>query len=157
MTRMMFVGAVAIIVGMSGCAPTTHQVDREWSPQGAQTREMVRQNEQVISELHRVMSGVVVEGRGHYQHDNAAMARNVALNLAINDLAKSAGDVLSEEDTTIYNDEVRMVIRTRARNIVQGYQVVTDHYDPATRRAEVTVRQQGERIASEMERYLSRP
>lgn len=146
---------LVLVLAAAGCAPTVHQVDKAWSSQGVQTTEIVRKNEQVVSELHRVLDGVVVEGRATYKHDNEAMARNTALNLAINDLAKSAGEVLSEEDTTLYNDEIRMIIRTRARNVVRGYQIAVDRYDPMTKTAEVVVRQQGERIASEMQRHLA--
>lgn len=149
-----FIVPAVLSLLLFGCAPTVHQVDRAWSPQGVQTTQTVRKNEQVVSELHRVLDGVVVEGRATYKHANAAMARNTALNLAINDLAKSAGEVLSEEDTTLYNEEIRMIIRTRARNIVRGYQIAMDHYDPMTQTAEIVVRQQGERIASEMQRHL---
>lgn len=156
MKRLFVVGATATLLVVSGCSQNSYHAEHESSSSETHTSHVSSDNDSVVNELHEVMSEVEVEGRGFYQHENPAMARNIALNLAINDLAKAAGDVLTEEDSIISNDQVEMLIRTRARNIVQGYQVVVDHYDPATQQAEVLVRQQGERIASEMERHLSR-
>lgn len=152
MMRLVLIALLSMV--LAGCGTTTHQRDREWSPTGIQTKEVDRKNEEIVFEQHRALEGVVVEGRGNFTHDNAVVARNTALNLAINDLAKSAGEVLSEEDSTVYNEQVRMIIRTRARNLVRGYQVAFEHYDPVTRTAEVIVRQDVERIAAEMMRYM---
>lgn len=145
---------ILLIVSLSGCATPTREVQKDYSQQGALKRQEVIKNNQVVSQLHRVLDGVIVEGKGTFTHTNQTIARNMALNLAINDLAKAAGDVLVEEDTNLYNDQVRMIIRTRARNIVSGYQVVTDSYDAGTQTAMVTIRQEGERIASEIYRQI---
>ncbi len=150
----LLVAGLAVFMLIGGCA-RTHEVQKDYSNQGTLKRQEVIQNNQVVSQLHRVLDGVTVEGKGSFKSENQAMARNMALNLAINDLAKAAGDVLVEEDTNLYNDQVRMVIRTRARNIVSGYSVVVDAYDTETQTAMVTVRQDGERIASEIQRHIS--
>ncbi len=147
----------AAALSLAGCAPQTVTREVDYSRGGVQTRNVRTENDKVISELHRVMDNKVVEGRGRFKHDNENMARTMATNIAVNDLAKRAGQVLSEEDSTLYNDQVRMVIRTRARNIVQGYQVVHDTYDASTHTAEVLVRQEGERIASELAREIRYP
>lgn len=148
------IASALLIAGLAACAPSTREVQRDYSQQGVLKRKEVIKNNQVVSQLHRVLDGVIVEGKGIFKNANQTMARNMALNLAINDLAKAAGDVLVEEDTNLYNDQVRMVIRTRARNIVSGYQVITDTYDAATQTATVSIRQEGERIASEIQREI---
>lgn len=150
---------VVVCTLLAGCAqpaPPSREVQRDYSPQGVVKRQEVIQNNQVVSQLHRVLNGVLVEGKGAFTNGNQAIARNMALNLAINDLAKAAGEVLVEEDTNLYNDQVRMIIRTRARNIVSGYQVVTDTYDIGTKTAMVTIRQEGERIASEIQKEIGK-
>ncbi|MBF0471534.1 MAG: hypothetical protein HQL48_09170 [Gammaproteobacteria bacterium] len=146
---------VALAV-MTGCAGEKKK-ETGYSRLGTAKDIEVTHNGKVVAELHRVLDAVIVEGKGKFQNENEVMARNMALNIALNDLAKSAGEVLVEEDTTLYNDQVKMVLRTRARNIVQGYTITVDIYDPYTKTAEVVVRQEGERIASEIAREIKQP
>lgn len=155
--KWILVAPVAATLIASGCATQTRSKEVEYSMAGIETRKVVTENDKVTSELHRVMDSKIVEGRGRFKNDDENMARNMAMNMAINDLAKRAGQVLVEEDSTLYNDQVRMMLRTRARNIVQGYSVVHEAYDPATKTAEVLIRQEGERIASEMARIIKHP
>ena len=148
--------AMASALSLTACS-TTHTREVDYSKGGIETKKVFKENDKVVSELHRVMDSKTVEGRGRFKHENENMARTMAMNMAINDLAKRAGEVLAEEDTTLYNDQVRMVLRTRARNIVQGYHVVHDNYDATSQTAEVLVRQEGERIASELAREIVGP
>lgn len=147
-TLILFLGVVFV----AGCVTT--QRDESYSPQGTQTKKVITKNGRITYEIHRVLDSILVEGRGRFKHKSETIARNTALNLAINDLAKRVGEVLSEEDTTLYNDDVRMFLRTRARNIVKGYTVLVDAYDIKTNTADVVIRQEGERIASIMERHI---
>ncbi len=141
---------------VTGCATTKTEVERErdFSEKGTVTKEVVTVNRKVRSELHRVLDGVVVEGRGSFKNPNKEVARNGAMTLAVNDLAKKAGEVLIEEDTVITNEKIKSVIRTRASNIVSGYTIMVDTYDEDTQIADIVVRQDGERIASEIARIV---
>lgn len=164
--------AIAIIIStlcLVGCGTTetkqeapkdtekkTTEIERErdFSEKGTVTKEVVTVNNKIRSELHRVLDGVVFEGKATFKDKNREVARNAALTLAINDMAKRAGAVLIEEDTTVTNDQVTSIVRTRASNIVAGYAIMVDTYDPETQIAEIVVRQEGERIASEMARIV---
>ena len=55
----------------------------------------------------------------------------------------------------IFNNEVKSIIRQRASNVVAGYKILLDVYDPETQTAEIVVRQEGERIASQIERFIT--
>lgn len=131
------------------------KIETDFSEKGTVTKEVVTINNKVKSELHRILDGVVVEGKGMFKDANENLAKSAALTMALNDLAKKAGQVLVEEDTTIYNNEVKSILRQRASNVVAGYKVMLDVYDPETQTAEVVVRQEGERIASQIERFIS--
>ena len=147
---------VAAIV--SGCGTTQEKEverERDFSEKGTVTKEVITVNRKIRSELHRILDGTVVEGKGTFKNNNKEVARNGALTLAINDMAKKVGEVLIEEDTTITNDEITSIVRTRASNLVAGYTIMVDTYDEETRVAEVIVRQDGERIASEIARIVT--
>jgi hypothetical protein len=153
--------SLACLFFVAGCATTggqpaeaTKETERDFSKQGTVTKEVVKVNSRIRSELHRVLDGVVIEGKGSFSDAREMVARNAALTIALNDMAKRAGQVLLEEDTTIYNDEVKSILRTRARNIVKGYVVMVDVYDPDTQTSEIIVRQEGERVASEIAKEI---
>lgn len=147
---------VVCLAAIAGGCTQYRTVERTYGTDGTVTRELVTRGDQVVSDLHRAYAGIAIEGVGEFKHTSQTIARNTALNLAINDLAKRAGEVLVEEDSTLYNDQVRTIMRTRARNIVAGYTVVSEAYDADTAVARVVVRQEGERIASELARELVR-
>lgn len=154
----LFMGALILAVLMSGCATTDEKEierERDFSEKGTITKEVITVNRKVRSELHRILDGTMVEGKGTFKNDNREVARNGALTLAINDMAKKVGEVLIEEDTTITNDKIKSIIRTRASNLVSGYTIMVDTYDDETKMAEVIVRQDGERIASEIARIVT--
>ncbi len=154
----LFMGALILAVLMSGCATTDEKEierERDFSEKGTVTKEVITVNRKVRSELHRILDGTVVEGKGTFKDNNREVARNGALTLAINDMAKKVGEVLIEEDTTITNDKIKSIIRTRASNLVSGYTIMVDIYDEETKVAEVIVRQDGERIASEIARIVT--
>lgn len=94
---------------------------------------------------------------GVYRSPNETIALNMSLNMAINNLAKSAGEVIQKEDTTLYNDKVNMIIETKANNIVKGFKILSQDYDTQTGRAETTIKMAGEQLATmlvqEMKEY----
>jgi len=149
---------VLLLIGCSGNktgGSKETQIETEFSEKGTITKEIVTVNDRIKSELHRVLDGVVVEGKGMFKNANENLAKSAALTMALNDLAKKAGQVLIEEDTTIFNNEVKSIIRQRASNIVTGYKIMLDVYDMETQIAEIVVRQEGERIASQIERFIT--
>lgn len=153
-----FMGALLLVVLVSGCATTDEKEierERDFSKKGTVTNEVITVNRKVRSELHRILDGTVVEGKGTFKNNTKEVARNGALTLAINDMAKKIGKVLIEEDTTITNDKIKSIVRTRASNLVSGYTIMVDIYDEKTSIAEVIVRQDGERIASEIARIIT--
>ena len=155
------VGAIVMALVLVACGGSKSggtretKIETDFSEKGTVTKEVVTVNEKIKSELHRVLDGVVVEGKGMFKDANENLAKSAALTMALNDLAKKAGQVLIEEDTTIYNNEVKSIIRQRASNVVAGYKVMLDVYDPETQTAEIVVRQEGERIASQIERFIT--
>jgi len=131
------------------------QIETEFSEKGTVAKKIVTVNNKIKSELHRVLDGIVVEGKGKFKNANENLAKSAALSMALNDLAKKAGQVLIEEDTTIFNNEVKSIIRQRASNVIAGYKIMLDMYDPETQTAKIIVRQEGERIASQIERFIT--
>ena len=109
----------------------------------------------VKSDLKRILATETVEGEGVFKNANQSVAVNAAMNLAINDLAKRAGQLIQEEDTTLYNEKVYSIIRTRARNIVSGFDVVVKEWDGDSQTATVRIRQDGYRIAEELCKYVT--
>jgi len=93
---------------------------------------------------------------GIFKHDNEGIAANMSLNMAINNLAKSAGEVIQKEDTTLYNDKVSMLIETKASSIVKGFRILAQTYDTETKIAETTIKVEGEQIASYIEKELEK-
>ncbi len=151
-------GLLVIALIMSACATSQEKEierERDFSEKGTVTKEIITVNHKIKSELHRILDGTVVEGKGTFKNENKEVARNGALTLAINDMAKKVGEVLIEEDTTIANDKINSIVRTRASNVVSGYTIMVDTFDEQTKIAEVIVRQDGERIASEIARVIA--
>jgi len=105
-------------------------------------------------EYKRVYETKNIISTGTFKHQSEAVAINLATTMALNDAAKQAGTVLQKEDTTLYNDKVHMIIETKASNLIHGYQVLDKSYDPATGRAEVTIKVQGKVLAEELCKLL---
>ncbi len=151
-------GLIIVAALLSACATSKEKEierERDFSEKGTVTKEVITVNRKIRSELHRILDGTVVEGKGTFKHQSKEVARNGALTLAINDMAKKVGEVLIEEDTTITNEQIKSIVRTRASNLVAGYTIMVDIYDDETMIAEVIVRQDGERIASEIARVIT--
>lgn len=91
---------------------------------------------------------------GTYVNKVESVAINLATTMALNKAAKQAGEVIQKEDTTLYNDKVHMVIQTKASNIVDGYQVLSEEYDKSTGRAEVTIKIEGKQLAGQLCKLL---
>ena len=112
---------------------------------------------EVQSRLTRIFEYKVITGEGVYTSPtrNETEALHVALNLAINDLAKRAGEVFSSEDSKLYNSKnAESVIRTKAAHIVRGYNITRRSYDALTGRATVEVSQTGRRLAKQISECL---
>lgn len=153
-----FMGLFVTAFLITGCGTTQEKEierERDFSEKGTVTKEIITVNHKIKSELHRILDGTVVEGKGTFKNKSKEVARNGALTLAINDMAKKVGEVLIEEDTTITNDKITSIVRTRASNLVAGYTIMVDTYDDESEIAEVIVRQDGERIASEIARVIT--
>lgn len=141
--------------GFIGCAEQ-HKVvtTKEYGANGTLTHEVTTDNDNLIDELQRILSKTSTMGKGSYTNENASTAREVALNLAINDLGRKLGEVIQESDSTIIQqatkDTIMNVIRTRASNILRGYEVIADDYDPTTHTAEVVIRMETYSVAKEI-------
>jgi hypothetical protein len=84
--------------------------------------------------------------KGIFVSKNEAMAINMATNMALNSLAKRLGTVVQTEYSSFINDDVRMKITTNAKNIISGYEVISEDYNQKTGKATVKVKLDGEII-----------
>ena len=139
---------------VAGCSHTVER-EKEWGKDGTKIRDTHKVDSKVKSDLKRILATETVEGEGVFKNANQSVAVNAAMNLAINDLAKRAGQLIQEEDTTLYNEKVYSIIRTRARNIVSGFDVVVKEWDGDSQTATVRIRQDGYRIAEELCKYVT--
>lgn len=106
------------------------------------------------AQYERVLSDRSIISTGVYSHKQESIAINLAEMMALNSIAKQAGEVLQKEDSTLYNDKVHMIITTKASNIIRGYQVLSKTYDESKGRAEVVIKQDGKVLASEFCKIL---
>ena len=112
------------------------------------------ENEKILYELKRILEKETIRGKGKFGHENEAMARVAATNLAINDLAAKAGEVVATQNITLYNDKIYSVIKTEARNIVKGYDVIFEKWDQDKKEYEVLIEMRGYKIAEEIVRQI---
>lgn len=102
----------------------------------------------------RVFVDRTIIATGTWKNAQEAIALDIATTMALNSIAKQAGDVLQSEDTTLYNDKVHMIITTKANNIIRGYTVLSKEWDPKTHRAEVTIKIDGKVLANDFCRVI---
>ena len=84
--------------------------------------------------------------KGVFVNKNETMAVNMATNMAINSLAKRLGKVVQSEYSSFINDDILMKITTNAKNIVSGYEVVSEKYNDKTGKAIVEIKLDGQVI-----------
>ena len=92
--------------------------------------------------------------KGVFLNKNETLAINMATNMAINSLAKKLGRVVQSEYSNFMNDDVMMRITTNAKNIVSGYEIISEKYDYKTGKAVVMIQLDGEVIDAEIKSNL---
>ena len=92
--------------------------------------------------------------KGIFLNKNETLAINMATNMAINSLAKKLGRVVQSEYSNFMNDDVMMRITTNAKNIVSGYEILSEKYDYKTGKAIVMIQLDGEVIDAEIKNNL---
>ncbi len=93
--------------------------------------------------------------KGVFTSKNETMAINMATNMAINSLAKKLGKVVQSEYSNFMNDDVMMKITTDAKNIVSGYEIISEKYDYETGRAKVVIQLDGEVIDAAIQQQIN--
>lgn len=150
--------AVASALLLSACAQKEMVQNKvNYTPQGKLQSQHVEVQTPTTVETYdyqAVFHDKTLLATGVFRHKNETIALNMSTNMAINNLAKSAGKVIQTEDSTLYNEKVHMIITTKASNIVRGFQILSQEYDVTTGRAETTIKQDGSVLASELERYM---
>jgi len=156
----MYVARVGVTLGLSaviasmtftGCVRSRTTAWNEDT--GAVERVQVKEGGNVRSVLQNRLTQVTVTGEGEWKNSNRSMAREMALAQAINDLAKKAGAVLVEQDATIFNDEAMNKMRLRAANVVYGYSISSEKWEPETTTYKVAIEQNAWRIVERLEEY----
>ncbi len=92
-------------------------------------------------------------GVGEWSDKNKALAREAALTIAISDLAEKVGKVLIMKDSRIFNDDAMLHIQKYSANVVKGYEIILDDWDPETHMAKVRIQQNIWRVVQELERH----
>ena len=148
--------AIAATFLLSGCSQKA-QHQTSFTPDGKLKSEHIVKEDAIKIETYdyqAVFHDKTLLATGVFSHKNETIALNMATNMAINNLAKSAGKVIQKEDSTLYNDKVHMIITTKANNIVKGFQILSQEFDITNGRAEVTIKQDGSILASELSKYV---
>jgi len=153
MKGLMIVMTLALVFIISGCATRTVE-EKKYGPDGTMVSRTYSENEKILYDLKLILEKENVRGKGKFKHENEAMARVAATNLAINDLAAKAGEVIASQDVTLYNDKIYSVIRTQGRNIVKGYDVVFEKWDQDKKEYEVLIEMRGYKIAEEIVKQI---
>lgn len=109
-----------------------------------------------LTSFQEIFSDKKITGTGIYTHKNETIARHLATNFAINDVAKKLGSVLQEEKTELNNDQIKLLLTTQAQNIVKGYEKIKDEYNAKTGRAEVQIQLEGSVVAGKLEKLLKK-
>lgn len=149
---------IIVNVLLLGCASQREGIRKEYGPEEVLTEQEVwvkgrLGRKRVVSLLQQVFAKETIRGSGFYQHERKSTAREIALNLAINDLARKAGEVVQESDSTIIQqlgkDKVLNVLKTRSMNIVCGYKIESEDWDPQTNTYEVDIAIETQRLAEQ--------
>ena len=93
--------------------------------------------------------------KGVFVSKNETMAINMATNMAINSLAKRLGKVVQSEYSKFINNDIMMRITTDAKNIVSGYEVISEDYNYDTGKAVVEIKLDGEIIDAAIQGQLN--
>lgn len=150
--------ATFLVAFMSGCAQT-YQQRKSYTPDGqVKSKHTYKETANKVEtyDYDATFHDKTLIATGVFVNKNETIALNMATNMAINNLAKSVGNVLQAEDSTLYNDKVHMIITTKARNIVKGFQIISQTYDRKLGRAEVTIKQDGKVLATELTKEMSK-
>jgi hypothetical protein len=116
--------------------------------------QQIAQSPQDLVSFQEILSDRKIVAKGIYKHTNEMIALQMATNVAINNLAKKIGKVLQEEETTLKNDKVSLIMKTHAQNVVNGYEITDQKYNPKTGRAEVEIQLEGTVLAGTLEGLL---
>jgi len=128
--------------------------EKKYGPDGTVVSSTYSENGKVLNDLKRVLEKETVRGRGKFKHPSESMARIAALNLALDDLAGKAGEIVATRDVTLYNDKINALIRTEGRNIVKGYDVVFENWDEAKTEYEILIEMRGYKVAEEISKRV---
>lgn len=110
--------------------------------------------QQVSAPSQSVPKAKNLTAKGTFTAKMESMAINMATNMAINSLAKKLGKVVQSEYSNFMNDDVMMRITTNAKNIVSGYEIISEKYDPKTGKATVVIQLDGQVIDAEIQKQL---
>jgi len=155
MKTLMFITVISLALMVAGCATTAVDekkvvVEKKYGPDGTMVSKTYSENDKILYDLKRILEKETVRGKGKFKHETESMARVAATNLAINDLAAKAGEIIASQDVTLYNDKVYSVMRTEGRNIVKGYDVVYEKWDQDKQEYEIIIEMRGYKIAEEI-------
>jgi len=114
----------------------------------------VAQSPQDLVSFQEVLSDKKITAVGIYKNRNEMIALQMATNVAINNLAKKVGKVLQEEETSLKNDQLTMIMTTHAQNVINGYEKIAEKYDRKSGRAEVTIQLEGSVLAGTLEKLI---
>ncbi len=143
--RVLF-GALFLVAIISGCAITNNKNNKA----DVVKNEALTASRNISHELHQILDGVVFEGNGVFKYNNKVIAKNGALIIATNDIADQVGKLLVEKGTTLTEKEIKSVVNNNKINLIYGYSTIVDAYDKTNRIAEIIIRQDGKRIATQI-------
>lgn len=123
------------------------------TPEQAASQDIAQSPQDLVS-FQEVLSDKKITAVGIYENPNEMIALQMATNVAINNLVKKVGKVLQEEDTLLQNDQVSLVMKTHAQNVINGYEKIDEKYNTKTGRAEVTIQLEGTVLAGTLEKLL---
>ncbi|MBN2895846.1 MAG: hypothetical protein JXK05_08175 [Campylobacterales bacterium] len=125
------------------------------TPAQAASANVATTPEDLVS-FQEVLSDKKITASGIFIHKNEMIAKQMATNIALNNLAKKVGNVLQEESTVLNNDKMELLIKTNAKNVIKGYEIISQKYDKTSGRAEVNLQLEGSVLAGQVEALLNR-
>lgn len=144
----------AIAKAKASASQTVQKTAQKAAPkqQAVQVKKVAAPKAQVVKKAMPKAKPIIV--KGVFKNQNEAMAINMATNLAINSLAKRLGKVVQSEYSSFINNDIMMKITTNAKNIVSGYEVVSEEYDDATGKAVVKIKLDGQVIDAAIQEQM---
>ena len=140
-------------LALAGCGGS-REIRTEMSPGGSTAEITRKENNKVVYELRRVFEGTVLEGNGMFENDNEGLARRSATNLAVAELAGQVQTRVRAESVIYNNQDVRDVVDNRVNALVNDYRIDQAGYDPGTNKYRVRVVIEGEKLVSQLERWI---